>query len=264
MLYTYDRRVVAKALNLHEYDLAGLTEGRPVTLYHGTTKLFRTFDMAQSRDELVDRFYGKGIFLTPSKRIAEKYAEANRNIGFDPSIIADLKRKNPSAGQLLQALYQKGREGWVDYWKESGFWRDDPPPGEGQLDSEGFDKHLKGVDANTLGDIAGYIIGSKTKPLGADDDGTSNIFNMSTGAPSWLYDELDAVGLNSKVYRPKVYTVAVTVDNTLVTASKAQAARAQSKGYQCVVFYGSGLVDGVPEVAVFNPRNVRIKHIEVV
>jgi len=30
------------------------------------------------------------------------------------------------------------------------------------------------------------------------------------------------------------------------------------------VYHGSDLVGGVPEVAVFNPRNVKIKHIEVV
>ena len=264
MPYTYDRRFVAKTLNLQDHGLEGLKEGRPVTLYHGTTRLFRSFDMAQSREELVNNYYGKGIFLTPSKRVAAQYADANRNVGFDSSLIAALKRKNPNAGNFLQALYEHGRDGWETYWQEHGFLREDPPPGEGQLDMAAFEKHLGGVDANDLGDIAGYILGSKTKPLGADDEGTINIFNMSTGAPGWLYDKLDEIGLDSSAYRPKVYTVSVSVSNPLVTASKSQARKAHQQGYDSVVYHGSDLVGGVPEVAVFNPRAVRVKHIEVV
>lgn len=264
MSYSYDRRVVAKNLNLQDMGLEGLAEGRPVTLFHGTTRLFRRFDMAQSREDLVNNYYGKGIFLTPSKRVAEQYANANRNIGFDVAVIADLKRKNHNAGNFLQALYEHGRDGWEVYWKEHGFFRENPPPGEGQLDSDGFEKHLGGIDPNDIGDIAGYILGSKTKPLGADEDGTVNIFNVSTGAPSWLYDKLDEVGLDSSVYRPKVYTVTVTVRNPLVTQSKTKARQAQRQGYDSVVYYGSDLVAGVPEVAVFKSQDVRIKHIEVV
>lgn len=81
--YNYDRRAAQPAKDpLSEYNLKGLRTGQPVTLYHGTTRLFRTFDMNQSRDELVDSYYGKGIFLSPSKRVAALYANANRNIGF--------------------------------------------------------------------------------------------------------------------------------------------------------------------------------------
>lgn len=268
MLYTYDRRVVAKALDLSDYHLSGLTDGHPVTLYHGTTKLFRHFSVDKSRDELVTKFYGLGIFLTPSKRVAERYAEANRNIGFDPSLIDDLKRRNPNAGKFLQTLYDHGRDGWELYWKANGFMRENPEPGQGALDLEGFAKHIGGLDPNTLGDLAGYIIGSKTKPLDSEADPLeefTNIFHGApTGAPDWLYDDLDKIGMDSKVYRPKVYTAVVTVSNTLVTANKSQASKARAKGFEAVVFFGSDLVDGVPEVAVFNPRQVRVKAIEVV
>jgi len=262
MTYLYER-TAAKTLDLSDYNLEGLIERKPVTLYHGTTKLFRSFDMSLSRDELVNRFYGRGIFLTPSKRVAAHYADANRNIGFDRSLIQNLKRKNGPAGAFLEALYLHGQDGWEKFMREEGFFNENPPPGEGTMDLVGFKKYL-GMDPNTLGDIAGYIIGSKTKPLGSDDEGTINIFNMSTGAPSWLYDLLDEIGLESNTYRPKVYTVSVTVENTLITASQTEARRASSQGYDCVVYYGSDLVSGVPEVAVFNPRNVRVKHIEVV
>lgn len=262
MAYSYDR--TARTLALAEWGLEGMTEGRPVRLYHGTTRNFRTFSLERSRTELVEKFYGAGIFLTPSKRVADQYATANRNVGFDPEIIDDLKRRNPNAGAFLQALYDHGKDGWEKYWKDHGFWRENPPPGEGQLDSEGFEKHLGGIDPNTLGDISGYIIGSKTKPLGSDDEGVINIFNQSTGAPDWLYDNLDQIGLDSTDYRPKVYTVEVTVKNPLITKSKSAARSARSKGYDSVIFYGADLVQGVPEVAVFNPRDVRVTHVDVV
>jgi hypothetical protein len=256
-------RFARKTLNLAEYNLQGLLEHRSVTLYHGTTRLFHTFKIDKSRKELVDRFYGDGIFLTPSKRVAVKYAEANRNIGFEKEmILADMKKKNPRAGEFLQRLVDEGTDAWNNYPKEVGFINDNPPPGQGTFDSVGFQNWLK-VDPNTLNDIAGYIIGSKITPLGMDDASLS-LFSTSTGAPDYLYNYLDEVGLDSKSYRPKVYTVSVLVHNTLVTSSKAQAKGARSKGYDCVVYYGSDLVDGVPEVAVFKPSDVKVKHIEVV
>jgi hypothetical protein len=91
-----------------------------------------------------------------------------------------------------------------------------------------------------------------------------NIFDMTTGLPDYAYKYLDEIGLDSKTYRPKVYTVTVTVKNPLITANDSAAKAARHKGYDSVVFYGRDLVQGVPEVAVFNPSNVKVKHIEVV
>ncbi len=266
MLYSYDRREAysygrqAKEKDLlAEWNLEGLRTGAPVMLYHGTTKLFRRFDLSKSREELVNNYYGIGIFLSPSKRVAMAYADANRNIGFDPSIIGDLRRRNPVAGDFLHRVFQEGPDAWDQAVKDYGFWNDNPGPGEGNIDWEGFQKYV-GADPNTLSDIADYIIGSKTKPLGSGGD---NPLFQSTGAPSWLYDNLDAVGLNSKVYRPKLYTVVATVSNPLVTKSKGAARKARSQGYDSVFYYGTDLVQGIPEVAVFSPPNVKIRRIEV-
>jgi hypothetical protein len=258
---SYDRRV-ARELNLAEYGLEGLRTGQPVTLYHGTTRTFRTFDMGQTREDLVNQYYGRGIFLTPSKRVAGKYADANRNIGFPPSIIGDLGRRNPVAGKFMQSLYDHGPDGWEIFWKENGFWiTDDPKFPEGRPDIPAFDAAIGGIDSNEIQDVADYVLGSSSKPLGGGDP--VNIFNTSSGLPSYIYDTLDAIGLNSKIYRPKIYTCVVTVSNPLVTANKSQASKARQSGYDAVVFYGSDLVDGVPEVAVYNPRNVKVRHIEV-
>jgi hypothetical protein len=242
-------------------EIKALLRGEGATLYHGTTRSFQAFDLGKSRRELVNDYYGIGIFLTPSKSIAEKYAFANRNIGFEPSIIDDLSAKNANAGAFLRALYTHGADGWEWYWKRHRPWREDPPLGERQIDLVAFDEHL-GVDPNAIGDLAGYIIGSKTKPLG-DDSGFVNIFNQSTGAPSWIYDVIDRVGLDANLYRPRIYTVRVKVRRPLVTASRAKARSARSKGYDSVVYLGSGLVEGHPEVAVFNADDVRVESVEV-
>lgn len=265
LAYDYDRRVARETVDpLVEYHLEGLRTGHPVTLYHGTTRLFRSFDMGQSRDELVDSYYGRGIFLTPSKRVAGEYAYANRNIGFSPTIVADLKRRKPAAGRFLEMLVEHGDGGWTRALQDAGFWRENPGPGEGHVDLVGFEDYL-GVDPNAVSDLAAYIIGSKVKPLGSETDSVlDELMNSSTGAPDYVYDNLDALGLDSKTYRPKVYTVAVTVSNPLVTKSTSQARKARSKGYDSVFFYGTNLVQGVPEIAVFNPRNVKVRKIEVV
>ena len=60
-------RYTASFDELAYYGLDGMLEGKPTTLYHGTTAWFRKFDLSKSRDELVNQFYGSGIFLTPKK-----------------------------------------------------------------------------------------------------------------------------------------------------------------------------------------------------
>lgn len=246
---------VANRFELAHWNLDGLTRGEPVTLYHGTTRQFQSFSLEQSRTELVNKFYGSGIFLTPSRKIAWDYAYANRNIGFDPEVITDLKRVNANAGKFLEALCKGGRDVWEDYTPATlGV-----PP---EQFAGALERHFGGLDANGISDLAAYVIGSKVEPLGGNEP--VHIFNQSTGMPSWTYDLLDQLRIDSKKYRPKVYTVSVTVSNPLVTASKSAARSAKSKGYDCVVFYGADLVGGhVPEVAVYNPHDVHVTHVEV-
>lgn len=248
----------AKPLRLEDWNLEGLAQGQQVTLYHGTTQSFQAFDLQKSRPELVNAYYGVGIFLTPSKRVAEKYAEANRNIGFDPSLIDDLRRKNAPAADFMNILYTKGDAAW-DMWSREAL-------GLGPDDSymDALEKMAGGVDPNTLADICRWVLGSKLVSAVKEDEGFVNIFHQSTGMPDWVYNLLDEVGLDSAKYRPKVYTVSVVAQNVLVTASKAQARSAKQKGYDCVVFHGADLVSGVPEVAVFHPRQVKVTHVEVV
>lgn len=258
-------RFAAKNLDLSDYGLEGLTTGAPVTLYHGTSASYTKFDLAKNRDELVNKFYGRGIFLTPSKRVAWKYAQANRNMGLPVSVIDDLSRVNRNAGSFLRALHEEGQDAWESYWKANGFWRDNPAPGVGKLDMAGFEKHLGGVDSNTLLDISKHIEGTAYRGQ-ASPDGIQELMDLfsdgGTGSPSWLYDNLDTVGLDSTKYRPKVLTVVVRVNNPLVTASKSEARKASSKGYDAVVYHGSDLVGGEVEVAVYDASKTKITHVE--
>ena len=164
------------------------------------------------------------------------------------------KLENKAAGEFMEDLYHRGTDAWDTLFEVAKAALPKVDPGVA------VDTYL-GVDSNLVDDVCGYIIGSKIKPIGTD---APTLFSQSSGAPDWLYDNLDTLGIDSSKYRPKIYTVVVTVSKPLITASKSQAKSARQKGYDSVVFYGSDLVAGVPEVAVFSHSNVKIRKIEIV
>lgn len=238
-------------ITLDYYGLTPFLKGNTIIAYHGTTSTFDKFDINKSRDELNRQYYGNGIFFTPKKEIAEKYAYANRNMGFPKNIINDLKLKNKEAGIFLEELYNLGADAWdLEKYQK--------PNKHGGIGSyvDGFN----GVDANTLQDIAAWIIGSKIKPLSTGND--FELFNNSTGMPSYIYDLLDEIGLNSFLYAPKVYTVEIKTTNPLITSDAKKALTAQKNGYDAVVFMGEKLVGDVPEIAIFDTDHIQIKNVE--
>lgn len=241
---------------LEHYGLDALLRGERVTLYHGTTHTFTKFDMTKSREDLVNSYYGVGLFFTPSKKVAWQYADANRNIGFDPEIVDELRAVNRNAGEFLALLVAKGSDAWDALFADL---KKKYPNLEA---AEAIIEHFGTVDPNTLDDLAGYVLGSKTSPLGADDE-TANIFHQRQGLPAYMYRSLDEIGLDSKKYRPKVYTVSVSAKKVLVTKSKSQARGARGKGYDAVIYYGPDLVSDVPEVATFDAARIQILHVEV-
>lgn len=251
-------RYAAQNLDLSYWGLDGLLSGEPVTLYHGTTRSFKAFDLKYIRQELVESYYGGGLFFTPRKAIAWDYAQANRNIGFDPSIVQDLRQINPKAGAFLEALVTKGDSAWDEWTREFFGLKEQDDYGAALTEFAG------GLDPNDLADIARLVQGSKShNPVPQDEIDVTNIFNMSTGMPSWAYDLPDKVGLDGDKYRPKVYTVQVRLTKPLVTKVQSTARKAQQRGYDGVVYYGPGIVNHVPEVAVFDPHKIRIIRVEV-
>lgn len=239
-----DRKAILDA-RLKMYGLERFVEGAWTKLYHGTTALFKQFDLSYVRKELVDQFYGDGVFLTPKKGVASQYADANRNMGFPREVIDDVKSANRFAGEFLENLVKNGRRAWddIDYTQDHG------------------------VDLNIVGDIAEWIHGTKYDPSeGREDNGGGfvDIFSSDTGTPDYLFSDLETLGVDIFKYQPKIYTVVAKAQNVLVTESKAKARKARSKGFDAVIYDGNDLVSGVPEVAIFNPKQVKILKVEPV
>lgn len=246
--------------HIAHYGLDDLVRGGSATLYHGTTRQFQRFDTAHIRHDLINRFYkAPGIFLTPKKSVAVQYAGAARNAMIPVTVIDDLTRRNRGAGEVLGRMVREGRDAW-DGLREDATAQF--PDAESPFDA--LEQLAGGVDPNTLMDIAQHIEGSKY----VDAPEAETLFDLWGGAPkgtpAYIFDDMDAVGLDSSAYRPKVYTVSVSgLDRVLVTKSKSEAGKARSQGYDAVVFCGADLVDGVPEVAVFDPSKVRVTKVEV-
>lgn len=245
------------------FGLDEFVKGSPIVLYHGTTASFSSFDASKSRKDLVDKYTGTGIFLTPSKKVAWKYATASRNKGLPVEVIDDVKKVNPHAGEFLETLYKHGQPGWEMFWKEKGFLRDAPKDGEGLLDAEAFQSYLN-ADPNSLMDVATFIEGTAYEGSPGDETNLLDLFSgASQGAPDWLFDTLSSLDVDSTKYKPKVYKVSTQASHVLVTADKDEAKRAFSLGYDAFVFSGEDLVDGVPEVAIRDGSQVNILDVEV-
>ena len=247
--------------HIDHHGLGDLVRGGSATLYHGTTRQFQRFDAAHIRHDLINRFYkAPGIFLTPRKVVAEVYAQAARNSTVHASVVDDLTRRNRGAGEVLGRLVREGRDAWDGLFEDA---RAAFPDAANPV--EALERMTGGVDPNTLMDIAGHVEGSKY----TDAPEAETLFDLwggvPKGTPSYIFDDMDAVGLDSSEYRPKVYTVSVSgLDRVLVTRSKPEAEKARSRGYDAVVFCGTDLVDGVPEVVVFDPAKVRVTRVEVI
>lgn len=262
------RRTAAKLAARREVDchlkywgLAELIRGGSAKLYHGTTRQFQRFDAAYIRHDLINRFYkAPGIFLAPKESVASRYAMAARNSMLPTTVVGDLTRRNPGAGMVLGRLVREGEDAWDGLFADATA---QFPSAETPFDA--LEQVTGGVDPNTLMDIAQHIEGSKYD-RGAADQTLFDLWGMtSTETPDYILNDLDKVGLDSSEYRPKIYTVSVSgLERVLVTKSKSEAEKARSRGYDAVVFCGADLVDGAPEVVVFDPSKVRVVKVEVV
>ena len=220
--------------------------------YHGTAADFDQFNLDYARQQLVNEFYGSGFFFVPKESIAWDYAHANRNAGLPVSVIDDIARIKPNFAVFLRLMYENGYEkGWDLYVQRVGLQ---------QLQRTDF--LIDGVDMNVGYDIYENIEGrfwENTQPSLHD------LFSGSTvGVPDFVYKELDALGVDSNKYKPKVYTVAIRgVKNVLATDSMEEARQARAKGYDAVIYHGERTVRGVPEIAVWDPSKLTIVKKEV-
>lgn len=247
---------------LDTYGLRALVRGGEATLFHGTTRSFRRFDSAYIRHELINQFYkAPGIFLTPRREVAVVYSTAARNTMIPATVVDDLTRINRGAGEVLGKFVTQGYDVWDGLFEDAVARFPDAESPVAALEMV-----TGGVDTNTLMDIAKYVEGSRAAEGSTSETTLFDLWGMTpTGTPDHVFTDLESVGLDADPYRPKVYTVEVSgLEQVLVTKSKSEAAQARRNGYDAVVFCGSDLVGGVPEVVVFDPSKVRITKVDVV
>lgn len=84
----------------------------------------------------------------------------------------------------------------------------------------------------------------------------------SRGTPDWIFNVIERLGLNRMRYEPKVYKVELRATNVLVTGKRSEARKARQNGFDGLVYTGSDLVRGVPELVVYNPNQIRILDIK--
>ena len=215
------------------------TKGKSITVYHGSNRSFKNFSLKKSRSDANASFQGDGIFFTTDKTVAKKYATASRNANFDKDILRELKKSNSDIGKFAQELYDKGTDAWsnVDLIKK-------------------LDK--MGIDPNDISDLTEWIAGSKNLlPNGGGT--TMEMFSTKTiSVPNHIIDIAQKFGVKDNLLFPKVYTTRITGENILVTSIQSEVRTAFKKGYDAVVYTGSGTVDDIAEIIIYNPDAIKI------
>ena len=240
------------------FDIENFVNAGTGVFYHGTTSMFSSFDPAYIRSQ-ANMKVGSGIYLTPVKYIALGYATGARNAVIPASVVDDLERVNPAAGKMLRLLVQRGNE---VSWDEIFALAKQSYPNESGIDAL---ERMIGTDPNHLLDISHHVDGSRT--VQRQEASLFSLWGIGgpAGVPWYVYDYIDQLGVDSKAYRPKVYTLLVSgVRNVLVTDSQERGRGARAQGYDAIVYTGRDVEDGVPEVVVLDPSKVRVVKVEAV
>ena len=218
------------------------SKGKTVTLYHGSNRKFDKFRIAKSRSDANAQFQGDGIFFTTDRMVAAKYATASRNANFEFGIIKELKRKNKNVGEIAERLYYKGDSIFQD------------------KDTLRLLKLVEddGVDANDIADLVEWIAGSKTEMSGGGGTALTMFSNSTLSVPNHIVEIARKFGVKKNLLEPTIYEVKVTGKNILVTSSQQKAKSAFNNGYDAVIYTGSGTVDDVAEIIIYNEDNVNI------
>lgn len=225
--------------------LENIISGDDCFLYHGTNRDFDKFDISKVRDWRANKFYGDGIFLTPDKDVAYKYANANANEELPISILDDAKKVDRRLYDFMYSLYYKGNSTWQ---MEKFKWIHD-------------DWKFK-VDPNDVADIVNHIPGSQSEKDYNDDRGVEggnefvNFFDTSSHALSeYTINDIKEIGLGD--YTPKIYIVKMKGSDS-VLMSKNKSAIRNSKSDITIAYGVPDLINNVPEVIVKTPSLLTI------
>jgi hypothetical protein len=236
-----------KKLDLNESDLIKLKliiDGNKSIAFHGSNRDFKKFDMSFLRKERTDQFTGDGIFLTPDKYVARRYADSNINNSLPITILKDAEKIDPELADFMNSLYYKGNITWS------------LPKFEKLIHNWKFP-----IDPNDVAELVNLIPGSQSeKDYIADssqnNNGFFNIFSTHTSALDYYHIEyLEKLGFGD--YNPKVYTVIIHPTDSVLVSNNIEKIRI-AKNDIIISYNVPDLIDDIPEIIVRNPNLLEV------
>jgi hypothetical protein len=262
--FNYERQNHPEPVSFYNKELTKfLHSGKPITVYHGTTSDFKTFDAKYMRDELLNQsqYIGAGFFFAVSEATAYKYADSGRNsvITYD-EVFPLLKKGLPS--EVYQYANHLYRHGWDD--KLTEMMMEKAPSGM----TRGEYLDTIGIDMNDVVEVVDAIHGSHGMSK-AQADTLGDLFSMFSGSSSSgryaVAYSLENLGISPDPILPKVLTCKVRANNVKLVRDLKEAKSARREGYDAIVWYGGEhLVNGEPEVVIFDAKNIQVTNIEII
>ena len=223
--------------------LRRITNGEDSFGFHGTNREFDNFDMSFLREWRADEFLGKGIFLTPNRDVAEKYADAGSNNELPISILKDAEKIDKNLGDFMSSLYYKGNSTWrIPKFK----WI--------------YNNWKFPIDVNDVATLVNLIPNSQSEKDYNKDRNFGNDFvnifaTTSSALSQWTIRDLQILGLGD--YNPKVYTIYIKGTESILISKSIK--EIKTSNHDIVIAYDvPDLVKGIPEIIVKNVNLLRI------
>jgi len=249
-LLIYDKMIKKEWLD-PKGNIKRILDGGDSFGYHGTNKNFDQFNISYLREWRADQFLGKGIFLTPDKDIAIKYANANANNELPITLLSDAKKVNKQLFDFMNSLYYKGNltwdlpefRKWIDsYYLKDGNWK------------------YGDISPNEIADIVNLIPDSQSEKDYNKDRNQDNFFidlfsTSSSALSDYHIEDLKKLGLGD--YTPKVFTVYIKgTESVLLSKSVDQI---KKSNHDIIIAYNTpDLIADVPEIIVKNTNLLKI------
>ena len=241
VIFKGNKQELTKSFNS---EIADFSQGKKITAYHGSNRKFDKFSIQKSRSDANASFQGDGIFFTTDKGVAKQYASASRNANFDKDILREIRKIDNDLGQFADDLYNIGDDAWGD--------------------SIALIKKIesKGFDVDDLGQVIEWVAGSKTTMPSGGGTAFEMFSNSTLSVPDHILKMAEKLGVKDNLLNPNVYKVEITGKNILVTSSQSASKSALKNGYDAVIYTGSGTVDSMAEIIIYNENAITIKSIE--
>lgn len=232
-----------------------ILDGKDSYAFHGTNRDFNNFDISFLRQWRADMFLGKGVFLTPEKYIAEKYADANANGDLPITLLEDAKKIDKDLAEFMHDLYYKGNSTWDD------------PKTKDLIDKWHRKKDRKkgDVDLNDVAELVNLIPNSQSeKDYRKDKDDNGSFVNFFSTYHSALsihqIRDLEKLGFGN--YYPKIYTVYIKGTNSVLLSNSIS--EIKKSNHDIVIAYNvDNLIGDIPEIIIKNTNLLSILKKEI-